>query len=253
MPIEIASRGTGSWGLLKIVGAVASSLFVGCAFGGAIHTVPVDEQDAVVVVKDTSYMDYPEWALLPKGIDLEDKREIAAIKQLIAEGEAAHEAMLAVVRDCDNLLATSCALSVLKQSQGDKRQVVEELKRLFSARLPMARGLDEMVRVTDIAAALADMGEDEDMDVLLPMLSHPGEEVRRLGVRHLGRRGGQHAFAALQTAKEVAKAHNRDREQKEIEEAISAIQGRLETKGICLDQMDGQKTEAGSQGPNPVH
>ena len=128
MLIKILNRVPGAQTLLVIIGVVLASFCGGLALGETTRTETFDDRDVIVIVRGTEYMNYPEWELLPQW-DFEDERVIAELQQLIDEGEAAHEAMLAVVRDCNNLTATSCALSVLRKTKGDKRQVVAELKK----------------------------------------------------------------------------------------------------------------------------
>lgn len=184
-----------------------------------------EESPAQAVPVPKSYTDYPEWKLLDKiwFCDLPDEDELAARESLIAEGEAAHAAMMAVVRECDNDCIVSCALAVLIESQGDKRAVVAELKDIFAKRLQ--ENADEWT-IYYMANAIAEMGGEEDAEVLIPMLDHPGWIVRVNGARFLGRIGGQKALEALKRARQ--RAQGRDpTERNAIEEAIAAIEKRL--------------------------
>jgi len=174
-----------------------------------------------------TYMDYPEWKLLDKiwFCDLMDDDELAAKETLLAEGEAAYEAMMAVVRECDDDCVVSSALAILIESQGDKRAVVAELKDLFAKRLPQAGEVDEWT-IYYMANAIAKMGGEEDAEVLIPMLDHSRWIVRVNGARFLGRLGGQRALDALEQAK--TQLQNQGATEKgAIEEAISAIEKRL--------------------------
>jgi HEAT repeat protein len=147
-----------------------------------------------------TYKDYAEWYVLPKALDFEDEHVIAAFQQLVDEGEAGHEAMLAIVKECETPMLAMRALAVLRESRGDKCKVVAELKPFFTMRLPHAKD-DEEWLMTAIARFLADFGTEDDVDVLLPMLEHPNMRVRYLGAQYLGQRGGQQAIEALEQAK----------------------------------------------------
>ena len=95
---------------------------------------------------EKTYMEYPEWNLLPKGIDFDDEDDIAAIRQLVDEGPAANEAMLAVVRECDDSMIASRArylgrrggqraLEALEQVQGRdaNKRVNEEIGKAIAS------------------------------------------------------------------------------------------------------------------------
>lgn len=168
------------------------------------------------------FMDYPEWDLLPKGIDF-DESDMTAIQKLLDEGPAAYEAMLAVVKECDNSMIVSHALATLRESPGEKGEVVAELKQIFAQRLPRAVG-DETWIVDYIAAAIADIGTEEDMISLIPLLEHPNQRLRVMGARYLGQSGGQGALTALEQAKN---RNSNQRVQQEIDKAIADIESRL--------------------------
>ena len=173
-----------------------------------------------------TYQDYPEWAYFPKGIDSEDENEVAAYKRLEERGEAAHEALLAIVRECDDPFIVSSALSILRSSEGNKSKVVAHLKKYFVARLPGETWDDEIV-IVDLASALADMGKDGDLEVLVPMLSNPSWQVRSVGIMLLGSYGGQNELMALKEAK----ARNPGKLMMQgIDEAISGIESRMAEK-----------------------
>lgn len=168
------------------------------------------------------FMDYPEWDLLPKGIDF-DESDMVAIQKLLDEGPAAYEAMLAVVKECDNSMMVSHALAILRESPGEKGEVVVELKRIFAQRLPRAVG-DETWIVDYIAAAIADIGTEDDTISLIPLLEHPNLRLRVMGARYLGQSGGQEALTALEQARS---RNSNQRVQQEIFKAIDNIEKRL--------------------------
>lgn len=180
------------------------------------------EREPVPQAKKT-YRDYPEWYLLPKSFDLEDENVLAAFQRLVDEGEAAHEAMVAIAKECENSMVASYALSVLRESSGDKREAVAELKQFFAARFPHAEGEEEW-RMTFIAETLADIGTEDDVAVLAPMLTHPNMRVRYLGAQYLGQRGGQQALEALEQAK-GRESNNLVLD--EMNKAVTRITGRL--------------------------
>lgn len=174
---------------------------------------------------EKTYRDYPEWQLLDKiwFCDLMDDDELAARESLLAEGKAAWEAMMAVVRECDNEYVVGSALAILIESQGDKRAVVAELQDLLAKRLPQAGEVDEWT-IYSMANAIAKMGGEEDLEVLIPMLNHPRRKVRGYGVMLLSEYGSAATLAALE--KERAWAFGLDA-LNAFGEAIAAIEKRL--------------------------
>jgi HEAT repeat protein len=170
-----------------------------------------------------SYMDYPEWRMLPTPIDYEDENINAAIQKLVDEGEACHEAMLAVVKQCDDWMVATSALAILRETAGDKCGIVRELKPFFTERLPRSDGQDDWL-LTSIAQFLADFGTEDDVDVLLPMLEHPNMRVRYLGAQYLGQRGDQQAIEALEEAKS---SESNNLVLDEMNKAVTSITSRL--------------------------
>lgn len=175
-----------------------------------------------------TYRDYPEWNLLPKGIDFDDEDDVAAIRQLVDEGPVANEAMLAIVRECDDSMIVSRALATLRESAGDKQPVVAELKRIFEQRFPPATR-DASWIVDGIAAAISDIGTENDMIVLAPMLTNPDIRLRIMGARYFGKRGGESAIALLENAKSQ---YAEGRFRQEIDAAIAHIGIRLSKQKI---------------------
>lgn len=173
-----------------------------------------------------TYRDYPEWELLPKAIDCEDEKYEKAYQRLIDEGESRHEGLLAIVRECEDMQLACRALSILRLSSGDKRDVVAGLKEILATRLSTAKGDAEWV-MTDIADALTDMGDEADMEALVPMVSHPVLRVRIIGAWCMGKRGGPQAKAALE---EALTRDRHPRVQEEFGKAIAAIESRLAEK-----------------------
>ena len=172
---------------------------------------------------EKSYDEYPEWELFPKGFDSEDENAIAAREWLENRGEAAHEALMAIVRECDDPYVVSSALSILRSSQGEKTEIVSQLKEFLATRLPGESRDDEIV-IVDTASALADMGKDGDLEVLIPMLSNPSWQIRSVGIMLLGNYGGQKELKAL---KEARGSTSGGLALKGMDEAISGIESRL--------------------------
>ena len=170
-----------------------------------------------------TYTDYPEWTSFPRGIDCEDEEEVARFQRLVERGEAAHEAMLAIARECDDGFDVSTALAVLRASPGDKRAVVAELKAIFPIRVRGETWNDEII-VLSMADALVAMGQDEDFEVMIPMLFHSRQQVRAVGIMLLGKHGGRKTLEALKKAR-VRISGTRRREA--IDAAISGIEIRL--------------------------
>lgn len=178
-----------------------------------------------------TYMDYPEWNLLPKGEDYDDENEIAAFRQLMAEGPAAHEAMLAIVRECDDSMIVGRALAVLRASSGDTRPVVVELKREFERRFPRAVGEEAQI-ANCLAAAIADLGTEEDANVLIPMLTHPYIRMRIMGARYYGKLCGGNAIEVLEGVKT---RYSEERFLQEVDAVIADIESRQAEKDAPQD------------------
>lgn len=172
---------------------------------------------------EQSYMDYPEWGLLPAGVDLDDENEVQAFQRLIGRGESTHEAMLAIVRECDDPFMVSHALEVLRESSGNKCKVVAELRRIFLDKLQYDGQRDEIV-ISDMAEAIADIGDEDDMEALIPMLAHPVKRVQGLGGMLLVEHGGQKTLDALEQAKRESSS---SQVCQEIDDVIAGIESRL--------------------------
>lgn len=172
------------------------------------------------------YWEYPEWEILPKGVDYEDEAILARFQLLADEGEAGHEAMLAIIKECTEQNFPQRALGVLRDMGGDMTRALAELKPFFAERLPHAQRNDEWL-MTDIARFVADYGTEEDVDVLIPMLSHSNLRIRILGARYLGQSGGRQALEAL---KEAQSGGGDERFLQETDKAIANIESRLSEK-----------------------
>lgn len=170
-----------------------------------------------------SYRDYPEWEMLPRAVDFEDEGYQKAYQRLVDEGEAGYDGLLAIVRECEDTQLAIRALSILRASNGDKRIVIAGLKEVLAERLPTATGGEGWL-MTSIAEALAVMGDESDMEAVVPMLYHPDLRVRAIGVRCIGERGGRQFIEILEQAR------SRDSislVRDEIGKAIAAIESRL--------------------------
>lgn len=154
---------------------------------------------AAMVAVAKPYDEYPEWELLPKGIDM-DENDDNAFRALVNQGESVYDAMLAVIWECDEIIPATTALAVLEESKGDKSQVFGELRRFLSARLPLAVGDTERICLA-VAKVLAKNGSEEDIAVLIPMLAHPSDQLRYVGAMCLGQCGNQAALEKLEAAR----------------------------------------------------
>lgn len=201
-------------------------VLAGLHFSGMV----VHAEDSLCYGK--SYDAYPEWELLPKGIDMEDETLVANLERLKAQGKSAHEAMWAVIRGCDDLMPASAALSVLASTQDNQREVMEGLKQFIQERLFIATE-DEEWLITDMAKVLADKGTETDMDALIPMLHHSNPRMCAVGAMYLGERGGETALAAL---KEARGRTSGVRVVREIDAAIARIEDRLAKDKGPLEQ-----------------
>lgn len=183
-----------------------------------------------------NYTDYPEWQVLltlsGDGMDLEER---ARFRRLIDRGEAAHEAMLAVLWQCNDWYYASGAMEMLHCSQGDKTKVWPELRRLLADRLPAAVGDlrdDKTACCRSIAKMLAENGSEDDVRALLPMLAHPNSLLRYEAALYLGQYGDEVALEILKSAKD----QNPPPVQKRIETVIANIEDRLAKGQNALEQ-----------------
>ena len=164
-------------------------------------------------------------------MDYEDEAILARFQQLADEGEAGHEAMLAIITECTEQNFPQRALGVLRDMGGDMSRALAELKPFLAEGLSTGR---EEWLMTDIARFVADYGTEEDVDVLIPMLANPNLRIRVLGARYLGQSGGQHALEALEQAKK------RDADQmllQEIDKAIANIEKRLAEQASGMESV----------------
>lgn len=169
---------------------------------GLVTALPVRAAE----YKYKNYMDYPEWQVLltlsDDGIDLEER---ARFVQLIERGEAAHEAMLAVLWQCDDWYYASGAMEMLHCSKGDKTKVWPELRRLLAARLPWAiggLGDGKTDACRSIANMLAEHGSEDDVKALIPMLTHFNSLLRDEATSYLGEYGNESTLEILEAVKD---------------------------------------------------
>lgn len=184
-----------------------------------------------------NYMDYPEWEILQsRSMDGMDLEEIERFRQLANRGEAMHEAMLAVLWQCDDWYYAGLALDMLHSSQGDKTKVWPELRSLLADRLPKARGgvgYGPTECCCFIAKMLAENGSAEDVEALIPVLTHSNALLRSEAALYLGQYGGENALEILKSAK--------DRTQmpiarQNIESVMATIENRLSKSQGTLEQ-----------------
>jgi len=116
------------------------------------------------------------WELLPKGSDVDDDGEIANYRKLVAQGESIYGVLLNIVRT-ENTLVASRALSVLCESQGDKRAVVAELGKVLEEKRSRTEPQNDLMLML-LAKAISDMGGKSDKQLLVPLFSHQSEDVR---------------------------------------------------------------------------
>jgi hypothetical protein len=173
-------------------------------------------------------------ALWPEDIDGGD----AAAHEPPEEEKAVIEALLAVIRECEWIDTVESALTLLKESGIDKPALAEQLKERLAAWLPGTTWTNA-VMIGAFAQALTDIGDENDMESLMPMLSHPVKSVRICGALRFGERGGRRELAALEEAK------GRETEEivlQAIDRGIAGIKRRL------ADGEQGAETEPGDSG-----
>lgn len=178
--------------------------------------------------KYKNYMDYPEWkVLMTLSDDGEDLEERARFGRLVDRGESAHEAMLAVLWQCDDWYYASGAMEMLHCSKGDKSKVWPELRRLLADRLPLALGgLGDGITACcrSIARMLAENGGEDDVKALLPVLTHRNSLLRYEAATCLGQYGNERALEILEAAKD---GDYTPEVRRGFEEAIETIKSRL--------------------------
>lgn len=188
-----------------LIGVVA----VTCAFSG-------EEQRAEPLSKEEVL------TLLPQGLDMDDEADAGRYSALVEKGEIAYPALIEVIRESNDPIILSRALSILRESSGNKSWVAQELKQIIGEL--MGRGgkdADKMLMAT--VEALADIGSEADMQALFPLLEHSSERVRIIAIRSMAWRGGVDAKEVLQAAKSRISA---DHERQEINDALLAIEER---------------------------
>lgn len=123
-------------------------------------------------------------ALLPTGADMHDPREHANLTKLIDQGEAAYAGLLDIIRTDNSPYVAGRALAVLRSSQNAspeaRREVVKELGKVLKERKSLTGVFNERTLYL-LGAAIADMGEAEDAQLLTPLLEHPSGYVRSAG------------------------------------------------------------------------
>lgn len=150
-----------------------------------------------------NYWEYPEWEILKsRSFDGMDLEEIARFRWLAERGEAMHEAMLAVLWQCDEWYYAGLALDMLHSSKGDKTKVWPELRRLLADRLPYAIGKDKTDACRSIAIMLAEHGGEDDVKALIPMLTHFNSQLRYVAAKYLGEYGNESTLEILEAAKD---------------------------------------------------
>ncbi len=183
-----------------------------------------------------NYKKYPEWEILQsRSMDGMDLEEVARFRRLADRGEAMHEAMLAVLWQCEDWDYAGLALDMLHCSKGDKTQVWPELRRLLADRLPKAvggLGDDTTDSCRFIAKMLAENGSEDDVRALLPMLAHPNSLLRYEAALYLGQYGDEVALEILKSAKD----QNPPPVQERIETVIANIEDRLAKGQNALEQ-----------------
>lgn len=120
-------------------------------------------------------------ALLPQSPDMDDNIEVANYDKLVAKGQAIYGVLLEIVRTHPDTRVASCALSVLCDAQGDKREVVAELGKVLEEKQFLTDSQNEFMLMV-LAKAISDMGEENDKQLLRPLFSHPSEGVREVAV-----------------------------------------------------------------------
>lgn len=120
-------------------------------------------------------------SLLPQSPDMDDNLEVANYDKLVAQGQAIYGVLLEIVRTHPDTRVASCALSVLCDAQGDKREVVAELGKVLEEKQFLTDSQNEFMLMV-LAKAISDMGEENDKQLLQPLFSHPSEGVREVAV-----------------------------------------------------------------------
>ena len=134
------------------------------------------------------------------------------------------KALLRVVKDSNWPYTVQSALALLKGSNVDRAEMAKQMKECL-AEWSQGDSWTHEWMIPLFADALADVGEEGDLEALAPLLSHPVEPARMCCARRFGERGGRKELALL----EEAKGNESDeRILAAIEKGIAEIKSRLD-------------------------
>ena len=168
-----------------------------------------------------------------------------ADKALLEEQErTVCKALLRVAKDSNWPYTVQSALALLKGSNVDKAEMARQMKECLSEWLHGASWTHEWM-IPLFADALMDAGEEEDLEALAPLLSHPVEPARMCCARRFGERGGRKELALLEDAQGK---ESDERILGAIERGIAEIKSRLGEEEGCDETTKGRGDEGESGG-----
>lgn len=134
-----------------------------------------------------------------------------------------YKALLRVAKDSNWPYTVKSALALLKGSNVDKAEMARQMKECLAEWLQGASWTHDWM-IPLFADALMDAGGEEDLEALVPLLSHPVKPARFCAARHFGARGGRKELALLEEAKGT---ESDERILAAIERGIAEIKNRL--------------------------
>ncbi len=171
--------------------------------------------------------------LLPKGSDMQDPREQARYSEFLARGEELYPALIEIIEESDNYYVVGSALSTLRQTKGDKREVAKTIAKMIPKRLESDTQGSEYMLIF-FATTLGDIGSATDVEFLYPLLNHEDIVVRLNALVAIANKGDAEALVLVKHEYESLPERYRNREF--ATQAMISMEARL---GVSSSVVDG--------------
>lgn len=135
-------------------------------------------------------------ALLPRGIDTLDEKDVQKYEQLVEMGATAYPALSAELLDTDSEIVASRIIGVFVESKGDKTVPRETIRKLVSKWDSSTRHGKAIREVS--AEALGKIGTKEDASILLSLLNDKAKSVQIQSLRSLAKIGDENSIQQIQ-------------------------------------------------------
>lgn len=162
--------------------------------------------------------------LLPQGIDMLDHEQLNNYNQLVELGGRAYPGLIELLAEVDSSIMVSRIVSILVQSEGDKRQPRAAIKSIL-VRFPSGEREDIWCRIFALTA-LGRIGTIEDVASVTPFLDDADEKVRVNALRTLGLIGDEESAKQIEMRIERWRADPNDRSSAEAARSLEVIRGR---------------------------